>query len=73
MENGKVNGHANGSVPGSTKDSSPAEAEVDLHPSPDGTKQSFLPLEQAEKGQAKASVVEVFKKVRPNSKLLFAC
>ncbi|CAK6965286.1 equilibrative nucleoside transporter 2 [Scomber scombrus] len=63
-ENGKVNGHANGSVPGSaTKDSSTGEAEVDPHPSPDGTKQSFLPLEQAEKGQAKASVIEVFKKI----------
>lgn len=58
MENGKINGHANGSVPGS----SPLEAEAD--PSPDATKQAFLPLEQVEKEQAKASVIEVFKKVK---------
>ncbi|XP_067435141.1 equilibrative nucleoside transporter 2 [Thunnus thynnus] len=61
VENGKLNGHANGSVPSSTtNDSSPAEAEVD---SPDGTKQAFLSLEQVERGQAKASVIEVFKKI----------
>lgn len=55
-ENSKLNGHANGSAGGS-----PAEGEVD--PSSDGTKHAFLSLEQEEKGQAKASVIEVFKKV----------
>lgn len=62
VENGKPNGHVNGSVPSSTsKDSSPAEAEGES--SPAGTKQAFLSLEQVEKAQAKASVIEVFKKV----------
>ncbi|XP_071334171.1 equilibrative nucleoside transporter 2-like isoform X2 [Trachinotus anak] len=56
VENGKLNGHANGSATGS-----PAEAEVD--PRPDGTSQAFLSLEQVDKGQAKASVKEVFKKI----------
>ncbi|XP_045920524.1 equilibrative nucleoside transporter 2 [Micropterus dolomieu] len=57
-ENGKLNGHANGSVPSSaTKDGSPDVAEVD--PSPDRTMQAFLTVEQEEK----ASVVEVFKKI----------
>lgn len=54
MENGKLNGHANGG---------PAEAKVD--PDADGTKRAFLSLEQGEKRQAKASVQEVFKKVNP--------
>lgn len=64
MENGKLNGHANGSVPGSaTKSDGPSELEVDS--SPDGTKQAFLPLEQVERGHAKSSVMEVFKKVNP--------
>lgn len=58
VENGKLNGHANGSAGGS-----PDEAAVD--PSSDGTKHAFLSLEQDEKGQAKASVIEVFKKVTP--------
>ncbi|XP_070710693.1 equilibrative nucleoside transporter 2-like [Pempheris klunzingeri] len=56
VENGKLNGHANGSAGGG-----PAEAEAD--PSSDGTKRAFLVLEQDEKGQAKASVIEVFKKI----------
>ncbi|XP_023282942.1 equilibrative nucleoside transporter 2 [Seriola lalandi dorsalis] len=56
VENGKLNGHANGSVTGS-----PAETEVD--PRPDGTTQAFLPLEQVDREQAKASVIEVFKKI----------
>ncbi|XP_022607924.1 equilibrative nucleoside transporter 2 [Seriola dumerili] len=56
VENGKLNGHANGSVT-----SSPAEAEVD--PRPDGTAQAFLSLEQVDREQAKASVIEVFKKI----------
>ncbi|KAM7377613.1 hypothetical protein PAMA_014086 [Pampus argenteus] len=52
VENGKPNGHANGTVPSSTaKDNSPAEAEV--------IRQAFLSLEQVEK----ASVIEVFKKI----------
>lgn len=62
VENGKLNGHANGSVPSSaTKSDSPSELEVD--PSPDGTKQAFLSLEQVERGHAKSSVMEVFKKI----------
>lgn len=56
VENGKLNGHANGSAAGG-----PAEAEVD--PGTDATKHTFLSAEQGEKGQAKASVIEVFKKV----------
>nr|XP_046236867.1 equilibrative nucleoside transporter 2 [Scatophagus argus] len=55
-EVGKLNGHANGSAGGG-----PAEAEFDSDI--DGTKRAFLPLEQEEKGQAKASVIEVFKKI----------
>lgn len=55
LENGKLNGHANGSLSGSSaKGPSPAEA------TEDGNKQSFLSLEQ---DQAKASVMEVFKKI----------
>ncbi|XP_040886977.1 equilibrative nucleoside transporter 2 [Toxotes jaculatrix] len=61
-ENGKLNGHANGSVPSSTtKDSSPDDIEVES--SLDGTRQAFLPQEQVERKQAKASVKEVFKKI----------
>ncbi|XP_034413122.1 equilibrative nucleoside transporter 2 isoform X2 [Cyclopterus lumpus] len=56
VENGKPKGHANGTVT-----SSAAEAKVD--PSPEGPKGAFLPMEQVEKGQAKASVKEVFKKI----------
>uniref|UniRef100_A0A671XRB1 Equilibrative nucleoside transporter 2-like n=1 Tax=Sparus aurata TaxID=8175 RepID=A0A671XRB1_SPAAU len=56
VENGKVNGHVNGSAGGS-----PAENEVEA--SADGTKRAFLSLKQDESGQAKASVVEVFKKI----------
>ncbi|XP_041821260.1 equilibrative nucleoside transporter 2 [Chelmon rostratus] len=56
VENGKLNGHANGSAAGG-----PAEAEVD--PGTDATKHTFLSAEQGEKGQAKASVIEVFKKI----------
>ncbi|XP_004567133.2 equilibrative nucleoside transporter 2 [Maylandia zebra] len=60
VENGKLAGHVNGSAIGnSAKGSSVAEAE----PRSDGTKQAFLPLEQVERGQAKASVIEVFKKI----------
>ncbi|XP_069015228.1 equilibrative nucleoside transporter 2-like [Embiotoca jacksoni] len=67
VENGKLNGHANGSAPSnSAKDGSPAaataEVEAEAEPDPNGTKQAFLSLEQVEQGQAKASVIEVFKK-----------
>ncbi|GAA6221711.1 equilibrative nucleoside transporter 2-like isoform X2 [Lates japonicus] len=63
VENGKLNGHANGSVTISTvSGSSPAEDEVE--PSPDETKQAFLSLEQVERRQAKASVIEVLKKIK---------
>lgn len=59
VENAKLNGHANGTVTSSTtKGDSAAEAEVE--PSPE---KNFLSLEQAEKGNAKASVIEVFKKI----------
>lgn len=53
MENGKPNGHANGGPP--------AEADAD------GTKCTFLPLEQGEMKPAKSSVLEVFKKVNPRT------
>ncbi|KAG7220156.1 hypothetical protein INR49_027996 [Caranx melampygus] len=56
VENGKLNGHANGSVSGS-----PAEEEAE--PRSDGTTQAFLSLEQVDRGQVKASVIEVFKKI----------
>ncbi len=56
MENGKVNGHTKSSDGGSL-------AEADVDSTVDGTKHAFLSLEQDEKGQAKATVVEVFKKV----------
>nr|XP_040035683.1 equilibrative nucleoside transporter 2 isoform X1 [Gasterosteus aculeatus aculeatus]XP_040035684.1 equilibrative nucleoside transporter 2 isoform X1 [Gasterosteus aculeatus aculeatus]XP_040035686.1 equilibrative nucleoside transporter 2 isoform X1 [Gasterosteus aculeatus aculeatus] len=62
VENSKPNGHSNGSVTSSpTKGDVVAEAEVD--PGPEGPKRAFLSLEQVEKGQAKASVLEVFKKI----------
>uniref|UniRef100_A0A3Q3XDB2 Uncharacterized protein n=1 Tax=Mola mola TaxID=94237 RepID=A0A3Q3XDB2_MOLML len=50
VENGKLNGYTNGG---------PAEADPDA----DGTKHTFLPLEQDGKGKSKASVIEVFKKI----------
>ncbi|XP_078131751.1 equilibrative nucleoside transporter 2 isoform X1 [Sander vitreus] len=62
VENGKLNGHANGTVTSQpTKDGSAAGAEGD--PVPDGPEHAFLSVEQVEKGQAKASVLEVFKKI----------
>ncbi|KAM4537183.1 equilibrative nucleoside transporter 2-like [Odontesthes bonariensis] len=61
VENGKLNGHANGTVSSNAnKSSSQAEAEEDGSPK---TRQPFLSLEQIEKEQAKSSVVEVFKKI----------
>uniref|UniRef100_A0AAQ5YU14 Solute carrier family 29 member 2 n=1 Tax=Amphiprion ocellaris TaxID=80972 RepID=A0AAQ5YU14_AMPOC len=62
VENGKLNGHANGSVTGgSATDGGVAETEVD--PDQDGNKQAFLSLEPEENQQTKASVIEVFKKI----------
>ncbi|XP_028330081.1 equilibrative nucleoside transporter 2-like isoform X2 [Gouania willdenowi] len=62
VENGKVNGHANGSALSNTaKGGSGPEAEGP--PSADRSTQAFLSLEQMEKGGAKASVMEVFKKI----------
>lgn len=46
------NGHANGG---------PAEGQKDAEA--DGTKVAFLSMEPEERGQSKASVLEVFKKV----------
>lgn len=60
MENGKLNGHANGTA---TSSSPEGGAEVEGDPGTERPKPAFLSLEQEEKGQAKASVVEVFKKV----------
>ncbi|XP_029941216.1 equilibrative nucleoside transporter 2-like [Salarias fasciatus] len=58
VENGKLNGHANGSA-----SKGPAEGEGEGEPAADGTKHAFLSLEPAEPAQAKASVMEVFKKI----------
>ncbi|CAN9509701.1 unnamed protein product [Ophioblennius macclurei] len=64
VENGKLNGHANG---GPAKVPIPADGEGEpaaaAAAGSDGTKQAFLSLEQAEQAQAKASVMEVFKKI----------
>lgn len=54
VENGKLGSHA-----------SEAPAEAKAEPDADRTNQAFLSLEQEEKGGAKASVLEVFKKVTP--------
>ncbi|XP_026208516.1 equilibrative nucleoside transporter 2 [Anabas testudineus] len=62
-ENGKLNGHANGSVTSSTTKGSSPPDEVEVESSSDGTKQAFLSLEQDDKAQTKASVFEVFKKI----------
>lgn len=59
VENGKLNGHANGTVTRSEAQNSSKVEEEDLKP--DGTTEAFLPLE--EERPAKASVIEVFKKV----------
>ncbi|KAL3046660.1 hypothetical protein OYC64_004614 [Pagothenia borchgrevinki] len=60
VENGKLNGHANGTA---TSSSPEGGAEVEGDPGTERPKPAFLSLEQEEKGQAKASVVEVFKKI----------
>ncbi|KAK5848634.1 hypothetical protein PBY51_006231 [Eleginops maclovinus] len=60
VENGKLNGHANGTA---TSSSPKVGAELEGDPGTDGPKHAFVSLEQEEKGQAKASVKEVFKKI----------
>ncbi|KAM6909499.1 equilibrative nucleoside transporter 2-like [Xenentodon cancila] len=62
VENGKLNGHANGSV---TSDAATGgnRPETEVEPGPDRTRQAFLSLEQIEKEQAKSSVIQVFKKI----------
>ncbi|XP_028284725.1 equilibrative nucleoside transporter 2-like isoform X2 [Parambassis ranga] len=60
VENGKLNGHANGTVTRSEAKNSSKDDEEDLKP--DGTTEAFLPLEEAR--PAKASVIEVFKRIR---------
>lgn len=54
MENGKLASHAI---------EAPAEAKAESDA--DGTKQAFLSLEQEEEAQAKSSIFQVFKKVKP--------
>lgn len=61
VENGKLNGHTNGSVPNSNKADAPSETELESNP--DKTKQAFLALEPEEQKPDKASVVEVFKQI----------
>lgn len=65
VENGKLNGHTNGSVPVST---AKGDAPSELESSPGKTKQAFLSLEPEEHGRARASIVEVFKRVSPQPK-----
>lgn len=60
VENGKLNGHTNGSVPVST---AKGDAPSELESSPGKTKQAFLSLEPVEHGRARASIVEVFKRI----------
>ncbi|TMS02361.1 Equilibrative nucleoside transporter 2 [Larimichthys crocea] len=55
-EGGKQNGHANGSAGGS-----PVKTEED--PDADKTKCAILTLEQDNKSEAKASIIEVFRKI----------
>lgn len=62
VENDKQNGHANGSVGATAANCQP---ETDVEPDLDGTKQAFLSLEEVEEGRAKASVMQVFRKVNP--------
>ena len=68
FENSKLNKHANGSLSPNAANSM-SQLETDMEPDPDGTQQAFLSLETIEKGQAKASVIQVFKKVN----LLMMC
>lgn len=52
---------------------SEALAEAKAESDADGTKQAFLSLEPEAMGGAKASVLEVFKKVKPRPVQVFAC
>ncbi|XP_041841492.1 equilibrative nucleoside transporter 2 isoform X2 [Melanotaenia boesemani] len=61
MENGKLNGHANGLVSDTAAKPS-SQAGLELVSSTE-SKKPFLSLEPAERGQAKASVLEVFRKI----------
>lgn len=63
VENGKLNGHTNGSVPNSSPSKADGPSELELQSSPDKTKQAFLTLEPEEQKKDKASVLEVFKKI----------
>lgn len=58
VENGKLNGHANGTV---TSNSTKVEEEVE--PTPGENNQAFLTLNHVEQEPEKASVLEVFKKI----------
>ncbi|KAJ0006429.1 hypothetical protein NQD34_013702 [Periophthalmus magnuspinnatus] len=62
VENGKLNGHSNGSVPNSTADKGDGPCEMELESCPDKSKQAFLSLE-CEVQKDKASVIEVLKKI----------
>ncbi|KAM6894934.1 equilibrative nucleoside transporter 2-like [Lycodopsis pacificus] len=62
VENGKPNGRAIATGTSSTSTAGSA-AEVEVDPGPEGPRGAFLSLQQFEKGQAKASVKEVFKKI----------
>ncbi|XP_077401253.1 equilibrative nucleoside transporter 2-like [Vanacampus margaritifer] len=62
LDNGKLNGHANGSLAGSPKKDGASE-EGDGEARRDRSKEAFLSVEQVEKKQAKASIIEVFKKI----------
>ncbi|XP_057709870.1 equilibrative nucleoside transporter 2 [Corythoichthys intestinalis] len=59
-DDGKLNGHANGSVAGGPKKNGVSE---EGEQPPDRSQEAFLSLEQVEKKQAKASIFEVFKKI----------
>ncbi|XP_074555460.1 equilibrative nucleoside transporter 2-like isoform X2 [Halichoeres trimaculatus] len=55
-DNGKLNGHANGSAACGVD-------EVESDPHSDANTEAFLSVEQSNTGAAKASVIEVFKKI----------
>lgn len=62
VENGKLNGHTNGSA-GCEPPQVVITGKCNEERSSDHTKQAFLSLEQVEKRQAKSSVLQVFKKI----------
>ncbi|XP_077357038.1 equilibrative nucleoside transporter 2-like [Festucalex cinctus] len=64
VDNGKLNGHANGSVAGNpNQDGASEEGEGEAEARRDRSKEAFLCMEQVEKKQEKASIIEVFKKI----------